>query len=42
VACQVHLLDESPLVPDLDRLEAMVAAETEDISDDILSGDAPG
>ena len=34
VACQVHLLDESPLVPDLDRLEAMVAAETEDLSDD--------
>ena len=34
VACQVHLLDESPLVPDLDRLEAMVAAETDDLSDD--------
>lgn len=34
VACQVHLLNESPLVPDLDRLEAMVAAETEDLPDD--------
>lgn len=34
VACQVHLLEESPLVPDLDRLEAMVAAETEDLPDD--------
>ena len=28
VACQILLLDERPLVPDLDRLEAMVAKET--------------
>ena len=28
VVCQVHLLDESPLVPDLDRLEMMVSEET--------------
>ena len=35
VACQVHLLNESPLVPDLDRLEAMVAKETEILPDDV-------
>lgn len=29
IACQVQLLDESPVVPDLDRLEGMVASETE-------------
>lgn len=29
IACQVQLLDESPVVPDLDRLEDMVASETE-------------
>lgn len=28
VLCQLHMLDESPLVPDLDLLEDMVAAET--------------
>ncbi len=28
VICQIQLLDESPMVPDLDRLEAMVASET--------------
>ena len=36
VACQVHLLNESPLVPDLDRLEAMVAEETEVLPGDTL------
>jgi chemosensory pili system protein ChpC len=29
VVCQLQMLDETPLVPDLDRLEAMVAKETE-------------
>jgi chemosensory pili system protein ChpC len=29
VVCQLQLLDETPLVPDMDRLEAMVAKETE-------------
>jgi chemosensory pili system protein ChpC len=29
VVCQLQLLDETPLVPDLDRLEAMIAKETE-------------
>jgi chemosensory pili system protein ChpC len=28
VICQIQLLDESPVVPDLDRLETMVARET--------------
>ncbi|MEY2855463.1 MAG: hypothetical protein RL030_2595 [Pseudomonadota bacterium] len=28
VICQVHMLNESPLVPDLDRLELMVSEET--------------
>ena len=28
VLCQLHMLNESPLVPDLDRLEVMVSAET--------------
>ncbi len=28
VLCQLHMLNESPLVPDLDRLEEMVAGET--------------
>ena len=28
VICQVHMLNESPLVPDLDRLEMMVSEET--------------
>lgn len=28
VACQILLLDERPLVPDLDRLEEMIAGET--------------
>jgi len=28
VVCQIQLLEETPLVPDLDRLEAMVARET--------------
>jgi chemosensory pili system protein ChpC len=35
VACQIQLLDETPLVPDLDRLEAMVASETEALPDDL-------
>lgn len=29
IACQVQLLDQAPVVPDLDRLEEMVARETE-------------
>jgi chemosensory pili system protein ChpC len=29
IACQIQLLDETPLVPNLDLLEAMVAKETE-------------
>ena len=33
VVCQLQLLDETPLVPDLDRLEAMVAKETESMPD---------
>jgi chemosensory pili system protein ChpC len=28
IVCQIQMLDESPVVPDLDRLEAMVASET--------------
>ncbi len=28
VLCQLHMLNESPLVPDLDRLEVMVSEET--------------
>jgi chemosensory pili system protein ChpC len=35
VACQIQLLDETPLVPNLDRLEAMVAIETEELPDDL-------
>jgi chemosensory pili system protein ChpC len=35
VACQIQLLDETPLVPDLDRLEVMVARETEELPDDL-------
>ena len=34
VLCQLQLLDEAPLVPDLDRLEAMVAQETEALPGD--------
>lgn len=34
VACQILLLDERPLVPDLDRLEAMIARETEPLPGD--------
>ena len=34
VACQIQLLDERPLVPDLDRLEAMIAPATEPLPDD--------
>jgi chemosensory pili system protein ChpC len=34
IACQVQLLDERPVVPDLDRLEAMVARETEPLPGD--------
>jgi chemosensory pili system protein ChpC len=34
VMCQLQLLDEAPLVPDLDRLEAMVARETEALPGD--------
>jgi chemosensory pili system protein ChpC len=29
IACQLQLLDENPVVPDLDRLEQMVAQETQ-------------
>jgi chemosensory pili system protein ChpC len=29
IACQIQLLDETPVVPDLDRLEDMVAQETQ-------------
>jgi chemosensory pili system protein ChpC len=29
IICQIQLLDETPVVPDLDRLEQMVAKETE-------------
>lgn len=28
VLCQLHMLNESPLVPDLDRLEVMIGQET--------------
>jgi hypothetical protein len=28
VLCQVRMLNETPLVPDLERLEAMIAEET--------------
>jgi chemosensory pili system protein ChpC len=38
VACQIQLLDETPLVPDLDRLEAMIAAKTEPLPDDADPG----
>jgi chemosensory pili system protein ChpC len=34
VACQVLLLDERPLVPDLDRLEEMIAQETQPLPGD--------
>jgi chemosensory pili system protein ChpC len=34
VACQIQLLDETPLVPDLDRLEAMIAEKTEPLPGD--------
>ncbi len=34
VICQIQLLDETPMVPDLDRLEAMVASETEQLPGD--------
>jgi chemosensory pili system protein ChpC len=34
VVCQVQLLEETPLVPDLDRLEAMVARETVDVPEE--------
>jgi chemosensory pili system protein ChpC len=33
VICQISLLNESPLVPDLDRLERMVAEETSILPD---------
>jgi chemosensory pili system protein ChpC len=36
VICQIQLLDDSPMVPDLDRLEAMVASETEALPGDGL------
>jgi hypothetical protein len=35
VACQIQLLDETPLVPDLDRLEAMIAEKTEPLPGDV-------
>jgi chemosensory pili system protein ChpC len=34
VACQIQLLDERPLVPDLEQLEAMIAQETEPLPGD--------
>jgi chemosensory pili system protein ChpC len=34
VACRILLLDERPLVPDLDRLEEMIANETEPLPGD--------
>ncbi|MEO6079690.1 MAG: chemotaxis protein CheW [Steroidobacteraceae bacterium] len=38
IVCQVQLLDETPVVPDLDRLEAMIASETEKLPDEDLEG----
>ncbi len=38
IVCQIQMLDESPVVPDLDRLEAMVASETEALPGDGLEG----
>jgi chemosensory pili system protein ChpC len=32
VVCRLHMLNESPLVPDLDRLEAMVEQQTPPLS----------
>jgi chemosensory pili system protein ChpC len=34
VACRIQLMDERPLVPDLDRLEEMIAQETEPLPGD--------
>jgi chemosensory pili system protein ChpC len=34
IACQIQLLDETPVVPNLDRLEEMVAQETEQLPGD--------
>jgi chemosensory pili system protein ChpC len=34
IICQIQLLDETPVVPDLDRLEEMVAKETEALPGD--------
>jgi chemosensory pili system protein ChpC len=28
VICQVHMINETPLIPDLQRLEQMIAEET--------------
>jgi chemosensory pili system protein ChpC len=38
VVCQIQLLDESPVVPDLDRLEAMIASETVALPGEGLEG----
>jgi len=38
VLCQIQLLDERPLVPDLDRLESMIAARTEPLPGDSEAG----
>ena len=38
VICQIQLLDETPMVPDLDRLEAMVASETVELPDEGAEG----
>jgi chemosensory pili system protein ChpC len=34
IACQIQLLDETPIVPDLDLLEQMVAQETTPLPED--------
>ena len=28
IICQVHMVNETPLIPDLERLEEMIAEET--------------
>jgi chemosensory pili system protein ChpC len=38
VACQIQLLDERPLVPDLDRLETMIAEKTEPLPGETEGG----
>jgi hypothetical protein len=34
IACQIQLLDETPVVPDMDRLEEMVVKEPQALPDD--------